>query len=443
MSGVRNVLLLLFCAVSVYDADILPPPTDIQISPLGLGRVNVSWRYTPPKKNIAYIVKVKTPKKEEKDGEEEEEEEEEGEEEGEEIPSCPPLYPLQEYPSETFFMYEWLAVPRGLRVEVAAIVMNKTDEGEVIEETGESASQELPPFPGDEGTAPTNINCSLQIDEPGRYWLCCDWLPGEKAPLDTKYYLYFRHMNGAQECLSYVTEPGGGRAIGCQTLFSDSSLKAVNFLVHINGSSRNRQIRATEHVYNINDAETIPPVWNLSMKENRSLSWMKPIRSMADICFNYQINIWSQDKSETITISKEQHYWKEDVWRSAGKRHVRVRAVGKSPCWQTEKYSSWTSWIEVLHIEEDSGDVLWISMTVCLFVACLALCLLCIRLWRKIFPQIPKPKDDLKDAFKSAQHQALIRCNSWDTEEVISYIEVMGGGDKQCGVPGDYGHITD
>lgn len=427
MSGVWNILLLLCCAVSVYDADILPPPTDIQISPMGLGRVNVSWRYTPPKKNIAYIVKVKTPEKEE-------------EEEGE------------EYPNETFVMYEWLAVPRGLHVEVAAVVMEKTNEDvEVIQETGKSASADLPPFPGDEGTAPTNVNCGLQIDEPGRHWLCCDWLPGEKAPLDTQYYLYFRHINGAQECLSYVTEPGGGRAIGCQTLFGDSSLKAVQFLVHINGSSQSRQIRATEHVYNIHDAEMIPPVWNLSIKENKSLSWKKPIGSFSDTCFNYQINIWSQDKSETITISKDQQYWKEDLWKSASKHHVRVRAVGKAPCWQAEKYSSWTSWIEVIHTEETNGDTLWITMTVCLFVACLALCLLCIRLWRKIFPQIPKPKDDLKDAFKSAQHQALIRCNSWDTEEVISYIEVMGGGDKQCGVPGDkqcgvpgdYGHIAD
>lgn len=48
-----------------------------------------------------------------------------------------------------------------------------------------------------------------------------------------------------------------------------------------------------------------------------------------------------------ITISKDQHYWKEDLWKSASKHHVRVRAVGKPPCWQPEKYSSWT---EVIHI---------------------------------------------------------------------------------------------
>ncbi|XP_040214597.1 interleukin-5 receptor subunit alpha [Rana temporaria] len=287
------------------------------------------------------------------------------------------------------------------------------------------------------------MNCGLQIDESGRYWLSCDWLPGEKAPLDTQYYLYFRHINGTQECLSYVTEPGGGRAIGCQTLFSDSSLNAIHFLVHINGSSHSRQIRATEHVYKIHDAETIPPAWNLSIKENRSLIWMKPVGSLRDDCFNYQINIWSQNKSETITISKDRHYWREDLWKSASKHHVRVRAVGKAPCWPTEKYSSWSSWLEVINNEENNGDLLWIIMTVCVFVVCLALCLLCVRLWRKIFPQIPKPKEDLKDAFRGAQHQALIRCNSWDTEEVISCIEVMGGGDKQSGVPGDNAHITD
>ncbi|CAI9592059.1 unnamed protein product, partial [Staurois parvus] len=263
-------------------------------------------------------------------------------------------------------MFEWLAVPRGLSVEVAAIVMTSGDHGgyEVAQEIGEWASADLPPLPGDEGTAPTNLRCSLHFDEPGRCWLHCDWLPGEKAPLDTQYYLCFRHLYRTQNCLIYVTEPGGGRSIGCRTLFSDTRLDLFYFLVHINGSSQSRQIRATEHVLHILEAEVIPPVWNLSIQEHKGLSWTKPIGSMPDDCFNYQINIWSKGKNETIIVGKDQNFWNEDLKEPPNKVHVRVRAVGKLPCWRMEKYSSWT---EVLHVEEKDEDMLWITLTVCLF----------------------------------------------------------------------------
>ncbi|KAM5148017.1 interleukin-5 receptor subunit alpha [Mantella aurantiaca] len=317
MSGALNILIL-GCAVAVHVADNLPPPTGLEISALGLGRVNVSWRHSanPPGEDVIYWVKVKTPDLEE-----------------------------EKFPSENFYLFDWLAVHRGLNVQVAAMV----NIGSLPNSSSlQWASKDLPPFPGDEGTAPLILTCDIHYDESEKCWLSCHWLPGATAPLDTQYYLYFRHEMRTEKCLSYVTEPGVGRRIGCRTLITDSLLYFNEFLVHINGTSHSRQIRAAEHVFNIKDAEVIPPVWNLAFNtEDRLLSWTKPIKSLADICFNYQINVWSKVKNETITVSKVQQFSNEDLKEPTNKQHVRVRAVGKTPCWTKEKYSSWT---EVIHI---------------------------------------------------------------------------------------------
>ncbi|XP_072276531.1 interleukin-5 receptor subunit alpha isoform X2 [Pyxicephalus adspersus] len=409
MSGELSILVVLCCSVAAYVADNLPPPTDIQIHALGLGRVEVSWNSSaiPPGKEIVYSVRLKTPDMEEE---------------------------LMEFPHDNFFMTDWLAVHRGLTVHVA--VIEQTDDG-ILLDSAKWASEVLPPFPGDEGTEPLKLTCNIHIQEFEQCWLHCDWLPGERAPLDTQYYLYFRHIQDIKPCLNYVIEPGGQRRTGCRTLFSYTLLKMPKFLVHINGSSHSRQIRAIEHVYTIHDIEIISPVWNLTLKDN-CLSWKKPIGSLPNNCFNYQIQIWSKDKNETITVSQVHWFLSKDLKEPITKHHMRVRAVGKSPCWHIEKYSSWT---EVIHIGKNE-DMLWVTLTGCLCVACLVLFLLCARFWRSVFPQIPKPKDDLKDAFRNTHHQALMRCTSWDTEEVISYIEVMGYPDKPSRMPLDYVQVA-
>ncbi|XP_075688560.1 interleukin-5 receptor subunit alpha isoform X2 [Rhinoderma darwinii] len=317
-----------------------------------------------------------------------------------------------------------VALHRGPTAQVATQVYEPEDYG--FPEDSELSSwetEDLSQYPGVEGTSATDLSCQIYIEASERCSLSCNWAPGGKAPPDTMYDLYYRYGGVTEQCQDYKTEAGGQRRTGCHILSSVISIKnSRKILVHINGTSNNQQIKAMEKTFTSSDIEIIPPIRNLTMNENR-LQWIKPLDSLTDRCFHYQINIWSHDRNETITVGHTS-YLTDALQKPATRQSVRLRAVGKTPCWFHETYSSWTDFI---HIGEDTdrGDKLIIIVSVCLIVACIIIFFLFIRFWGDLFPQIPTPKNDLKETFQTLQGQALMRCNSWDNEEVISYIEEL------------------
>ncbi|KAM4021508.1 interleukin-5 receptor subunit alpha isoform 2-T4 [Anomaloglossus baeobatrachus] len=334
----------------------------------------------------------------------------------------------------------YMELHRGLTAQVAAEIY-ETKDSDTPMSGGVStwASQNLPPSPGLDGTSVTNLSCRIDIETSGKRSFSCYWTPGDKAPADTEYNLYCGHSNSIERCKNYVTEPAGRKRTGCIIPYIDLSKSSVPWIVvHINGTSRSLKIKAMEKMYESTEIETIPPVQNLKA-DGKGLHWTKPVQTFSDSCFQYHVNISSKSRNEMITVS-QCSFNDTEQW-SAVRHVIRVRAVGKEPCWKTEKYSPWTEMIPIGE-DMDRSDTTGIIVSVCVIAAFFITFFLCIRCWKHLFPEIPKPKNELKEAFQNKQNQALMRCNSWDNEEVISYIEEMGHLDKYMTSAG-YGHIAD
>ncbi|XP_075039860.1 interleukin-5 receptor subunit alpha [Mixophyes fleayi] len=403
--------VLMISQVFVY-GDI-QPPSDLQITVPMIGNVVLSWRHSevPANTSVSYLVNFKTPETED-----------------------------EVLVSLNYCTYPMLALHRGLKVTVSSIIKDSLD-SDPIEDSDIShwVSKELPPYSGVEGSAAEQLTCQINIKTSGNYLLSCSWVPGARAPADTQYNLYYRCDYITNKCLQYVTEAGGKRQIGCRTPLSHSLIKTPkDVLVHVNGSSRSLVVMGMEKIFHSSEIEVIPPVLNVSFeRKNKRITWKKPIHILPDSCFSYEVNIWSKDKNDTVTVS-DVSFWRDTLQEPSNKQYLRVRAVGKHPCWYTQLYSSWT---EFIIIDAVSSDLLGITISVCLTVSCIAVFVMCVRLWKFIFPRIPKPRNDLKDAFQNTQHKALIRCNSWDNEEVISYIEEIVASDK-FNIPVDYTQVT-
>ncbi|XP_040263417.1 interleukin-5 receptor subunit alpha [Bufo bufo] len=414
MPGAASLLLLLSCC-QVFAYDVIEPPQEVNIAVPILGSITLTWKHSvaPQNKKVKYVVKVITPEK------------------TEEIKT-----------SKNYSTRYMLALHGGLTAQVAALTFDSQDYtlpnmNEIMKKT----SVVLPPYPGAEGTSATDLSCQILIDSSGKCPLSCKWAPGAKAPADTEYNLYYRCDTEIERCLDYTTEPGGQRRVGCWTLskyISTSSDKP--FLVLINGTSKSLKIRAMEKIFTSGEIETIPPVQKLTLNKT-GLHWKNPVPSLPETCFQYEVNIGSKGRNETFTVADSSY--SIDFLQKPSTRHViRVRAVGKEPCWfRNNVHSPWTDLLDSRE-DVDSSDTLGIILSVCLGVSVILTLLLCIRFWGRLFPQIPKPNNDLKDIFQNVQNQALMRCNSWDNEEVISYIEEIVESDKYK-TSSDYGHIGD
>ncbi|XP_073501152.1 interleukin-5 receptor subunit alpha isoform X2 [Phyllobates terribilis] len=411
MSGAVTLLLLLSCSQG-FALDDIEPPQDLNITVPKPGRVILSWKHsvTPPNTTVKYVVKIRTPEKK------------------------------VDIKTTNNFSAHYLELHRGLTAQVAAEIYDRKNLRTPISGLSKWAMKDLPASPGVDGTSATDLSCQIDIQASGKCSLSCNWTPGVEAPADTEYNLYCGYDDNIDRCKSYITEPGGQRRTGGH--FPDIGIFAntvTRIVVRINGTSRNLNIKAMEKIFMSSDIEKIPPVQNLTMDDS-GLHWTKPVRTLPDRCFNYEVNISSKGRNEKITVS--QISFKDFDHHSANRQLVCVRAVGKLPCWSTILYSPWTE-MTVTGEVMDRSDTIGIIVSVCVSAAFIITFLLCISCWRHLFPEIPKPKNDLKDSFQNIQSQALMRCNSWDNEEeVISYIEELGPSDKYMESAG-YGHIAD
>ncbi|XP_066453048.1 interleukin-5 receptor subunit alpha [Eleutherodactylus coqui] len=410
MSGAA-ILLLLLSYFQVFAHDEIQPPENLHIAVPILGDVLLTWKHqiAPQNKSIKYNISYNTSEKSEN---------------------------FETHKNYTQFMVE---LHGGFTAHVASYIDDPEDSDFPKASELNRSSVSLLPYSGAEGTAASNVSCQIEFWALEKSLLSCNWVPGNAAPADTEYNLYYRFEGVVERCQNYTIEPGGRRETGCHILSSAISItSAQNILVHINGTSKSQKIKAMEKIFDKTAIEIVPPVQNLTLGVN-GLHWIKPIQILSDICFQYEVNIQSKSRNYTVTIVNTS-YINEDLHKVSSTQLVRVRAVGQKPCWP-DKRSQWT---EIIQIGEgiDSSDYLGIIVSVCVIVTCIIVFLLCVRFWGHIFPQIPKPKNDLKEAFQNVQSQALMHCSSWSNEEIISYIEEVVEPDKYktCS---DYGHLGD
>ncbi|TRZ11580.1 hypothetical protein HGM15179_015541 [Zosterops borbonicus] len=221
---------------------------------------------------------------------------------------------------------------------------------EDLEVCSDWVEAKLPPLPGAAGTSVTNLSCVTRVTIPGNVSLCCTWLPGQGAPEDTRYFLFYRYETHTEECPAY-TKDKWNRNIECR--FSRTQIKPGEIdkliVIHINGSSQGAAIKPFQQLFNQNAIEkvNIPRNISISLQQNDLLAmWEKPISPFHEECFEYEfylINLKSGNK-QILRIPSNSFRVRVDV---GSRFSIRVRANHNLLCRARGLWSDWTETIYV------------------------------------------------------------------------------------------------
>ncbi|NXG53917.1 IL5RA protein, partial [Psilopogon haemacephalus] len=163
--------------------------------------------------------------------------------------------------------------------------------------SSEWVKAELPPLPGAPETSATNLSCVTHLTIPSTVSLHCTWLPGQGAPEDTKYFLFYRYKSSTEECQDYSQDKWGRNVEGrFPVTHIDAEELDKLIVVHINGSSRYAAIKAFQQVFNQNAIEKVKVPRNVSvlLQQNDLLArWEKPISPFPEECFEYEFYLFN------------------------------------------------------------------------------------------------------------------------------------------------------
>ncbi|NWW12554.1 IL5RA protein, partial [Oreocharis arfaki] len=255
----------------------------------------------------------------------------------------------------------------------------------------------LPPLPGAAETSVTNLSCVTHITPPGNVSLRCTWLPGQGAPEDTKYFLFyrlvfppfpgssaflsehpvspafpFRYEAHTEECHTYSKDKWN-RNTECR--FSSTHIKPGEIdnliVIHINGSSKRAAIKPFQQLFNQNAIEkvNIPRNISISLEQNDLLAtWEKPISPFHEECFEYEfylINLKSGNK-QILKISSNSFRLRVDV---SSRYSIRIRANHNHIC---RARGFWSDWSETIYVGQNKleNSIAWILALLCVSSSC-------------------------------------------------------------------------
>ncbi|KAM4894069.1 interleukin-5 receptor subunit alpha isoform 1-T1 [Sylvia borin] len=230
----------------------------------------------------------------------------------------------------------------------------------------------LPPLPGAAGTSVTNLSCVTRVTIPGNVSLCCTWLPGQGAPEDTKYFLFYRYEAHTEECPTY-TKDKWNRNIECR--FSRTQIKPGEIdnliVIHVNGSSQRAAIKPFQQLFNQNAIEkvNIPRNISISLQQNDLLAtWEKPISPFHEECFEYEfylVNLKSGNK-QILRIPSNSFRVRVDV---SSRYSIRIRANHNHICRAT---GFWSDWSEISYVGQNKleNSTAWMLTLLCVSTSC-------------------------------------------------------------------------
>ncbi|XP_030061684.1 interleukin-5 receptor subunit alpha [Microcaecilia unicolor] len=388
-----GTIFLLFIGISkaINDVQMLKP-IDLSIEVLILGEVLLSWKPNVNPELESYVVKynvlIKTPMKEE------------------------------QYTTQNNSTKRMVALHKGLCAQVCAVYYER--EKETARSQWAKAKLQAPP--GANGTSITNLSCVIYTEASNNTAMDCSWLPGEEAPEDTQYFLFYRYNIHLEECQNYSRSHDGKRHSSCQFAKTDIQITEDTIVViYVNGSSKHSTIKPFDQLFNPSTIERINPPMNITValkQESLCAEWMKPVSVWPSPCFTYEINV-----SDWVTGSTKQLTVKDNsiclLTNSQSRYSVQVRAAGSDLCGNSKQWSAWSK--PVFSDKPQKASVLLLLFLVYGALAGIMLlsAVLCTRfqLHRRLFPQVPAPRNPFKD---------LLSYNEAPTEgalEVISDID--------------------
>ncbi|XP_023790862.1 interleukin-5 receptor subunit alpha isoform X1 [Cyanistes caeruleus] len=390
-SGMPVFLLLLWTANTPQGAGVqVLPPVNFTLSVSALAQVLLHWEPNPAQEQnnstIRYDVKILSP-----------------------VP--------EEYDTKRTHSVRTAALHNGFSARVRTLLLQEN-----LQLSSDWVERNLPPLPGAAETSVTNLSCVTRVTIPGNVSLRCTWLPGQGAPEDTKYFLFYRYETHTEECPAYTKDKWNRNA---ECSFSSTQIKPGEIdsliVIHINGSSKRAAIKPFQQLFNQNAIEkvNIPRNISISLEQNDLLAmWEKPISPFHEECFEYEfylINLKSGNK-QILKISSNRFRVGID---GSSRYSIRIRANHNHIC---RAQGFWSDWSEIIYVGQNKleNSIVWIFTLLCVSTSCTLLFVAIIckmsHLWRKLFPPIPTPSNKFRDLFPIDYERARTCTSSMETE---------------------------
>ncbi|KFO88884.1 Interleukin-5 receptor subunit alpha, partial [Buceros rhinoceros silvestris] len=267
----------------------------------------------------------------------------------------------EEYDTKKTHSVQTAALHNGFSARVRTLLLHND-----LQMTSDWVKGELPPLPGAPETSARNLSCVTQITISRTVSLHCTWLPGQGAPEDTEYFLFYRYETYTEECQDY-TKDEWNRKTECRFSVTHIDPEGVDNLIviHINGSSKYAAIKPFQQLFNQNAIEKVNVPRNVTvfLEQNDLLAtWEKPVSSFRKECFEYEfslVNLKSGNK-QVLKIFSNDFRLRVDV---TSRYSVQIRA-NHHIC-LTRGF--WSDWSEVIYVGQNKVDypVLWILTVRC------------------------------------------------------------------------------
>ncbi|XP_042313880.1 granulocyte-macrophage colony-stimulating factor receptor subunit alpha-like isoform X2 [Sceloporus undulatus] len=255
---------------------------------------------------------------------------------------------------------------------------------------------------GTNGTSAENISCIVNSYTFKGSSMNCTWKAGKKAPKDTQYHIYLKHMKEEIECPHYINN-NLGRHIGCY--FVNMVVSEDKVTLTVNGSSKSIQ-PLVHKLYPYKHEKPGPPR-NITVNCQEqstycTVEWKPPPSyiNVRESCFWYEIKDETRNRTENIPEGiASKNYSKDARYR------LRIRTRPQLRCPLTDAFGEWSE-----PIEFGTDSILFPTNTliyaiVGTIIGTLFLVLVCKRshAWKKLNAPIPQPKDIIKQYDKNME----------------------------------------
>ncbi|XP_074908772.1 interleukin-5 receptor subunit alpha isoform X1 [Buteo buteo] len=365
------------------------PPVNFTLTVSALAQVLLHWKPNPNQEQktytIRYDVKILSP-----------------------VP--------EEYDTKKTHSIRTAALHNGFSAHIRTLLLHND-----LLMTSDWVKEKLPPLPGAPETSVTNLSCVTRITISSTVSLHCTWLPGQGAPEDTKYFLFYRYETYTEECQDYIKDKWN-RNTECRFSVTQIDPEEVDNLVviHINGSSKYAAIKPFQQLFNQNAIEKVNVPRNVTvfLEQNDLLAtWEKPISPFPKECFEYEFYLFNlkSGNKQILKISSNDFRLRIDV---TSRYSIQIRANHHICCMR----GFWSDWSEVIYVGQNKleNPVAWILAVLCVFTCCtfLLVAIICKinQVWSKLFPPIPTPSNKFRDPFPNDYERARTYTSETETE---------------------------
>ncbi|KAM8995047.1 interleukin-5 receptor subunit alpha [Ara ararauna] len=371
------------------------PPVNFTLTVSALAQVLLQWKPNPnqEQKNytIRYDVKIMSP-----------------------VP--------EEYDTKKTHSVRTAALHNGFSAHVRTLLLHNE-----LQMRSDWVKEKLPPPPGAPETSVTNLSCVTRISIFSTVSLHCTWLPGQEAPEDTKYFLFYRYEMYTEECQDYIKDKWN-RNTECRFSVTHIDPEEVDSLIviHINGSSKYAAIKPFQQLFNQNAIEKVNVPRNVTvfLEQNDLLAtWEKPISPFPKECFEYEFYLFNlkSGNKQILKIPVNDFRLRIDV---TSRYSVQIRANHHICCTR----GFWSDWSEIIYVGQNKleNSTVWILTVLCVSTCCtfLLVAITCKtnHVWSKLFPPIPTPSNKFRDLFPNNYERAR-NCTSETETEFSSFAE--------------------